>query len=396
MGELQGIRIGYVRISGFDQNPEQQLLNIPASKMFVDTASSKDTHRPQLTALLNFAREDDTVVVHSMDRLARNPDELHRLVKQLTERGVRVEFVKECLTFTGENSPQAKAQLSVMEACAEFTKALARERQREGIALAKQRGAYQGRKNALSSSQVADLCLRAENGEQKASLARAFGISRETVYKYLRLPRSPSVEPRSPVPNEVTPQASMLVPPVPESAPTFSVWRLKVELLGVTPRVWRRFDTFSDVNLTELHYFLQGVMGWDLAHLFSYDRDGVQISTHTRRLCDVCRVGDVLTYTYDFGDNWKHLVTVEKTVTAPVGTYPRLLAGRNACPPEDCGGPWDYKEMLKVLAGRSSSRKRELVEWLGKKRFDAKAFDISKAAKRLDEYAKIVTSVDGV
>ncbi|MCZ7153678.1 recombinase family protein, partial [Salmonella enterica] len=91
-------------------------------------------------ALLSFVREGDTVVVHSMDRLARNLDDLRRLVQKLTQRGVRIEFLKEGLVFTGEDSPMANLMLSVMGAFAEFERALIRERQREGIALAKQRG----------------------------------------------------------------------------------------------------------------------------------------------------------------------------------------------------------------------------------------------------------------
>ena len=104
-------------------------------------ASGKDTQRPELERLLAFAREGDTVVVHSMDRLARNLDDLRLIVQKLTKRGVRIEFVKENLTFTGEDSPLANLMLSVMGAFAEFERALIRERQREGIALAKQRGA---------------------------------------------------------------------------------------------------------------------------------------------------------------------------------------------------------------------------------------------------------------
>jgi DNA invertase Pin-like site-specific DNA recombinase len=84
-----------------------------------------------------------------MDPLARNLEDLRRLVQTLTERGIRIEFVKECLSFTAEVSPMANLQLSVMEAFAEFERALIGERQREGTALAKQRGAYRGRKKAL-------------------------------------------------------------------------------------------------------------------------------------------------------------------------------------------------------------------------------------------------------
>ena len=126
------------------------------------------------------------MVVHSMDRLARNLDDLRRIVQTLTRRGVRVEFVKEGLTFTGEDSPMANLMLSVMGAFAEFERALIGERQREGIALAKTRGAYRGRKKALSDDQVVALQQRAKSGEQKAVLAREFGVSRETLYQYLK------------------------------------------------------------------------------------------------------------------------------------------------------------------------------------------------------------------
>jgi DNA invertase Pin-like site-specific DNA recombinase len=183
---LNGQRIGYVRVSSFDQNPERQLEQVRVDKVFTDKASGKDTQRPELDALLTFVREGDTVVVHSMDRLARNLDDLRRLVQKLTQRGVRIEFVKECLTFTGEDSPMANLMLSVMGAFAEFERALIRERQREGIALAKQRGAYRGRKKALSPERVSELRQRADAGEQKAKLAREFGISRETLYQYLK------------------------------------------------------------------------------------------------------------------------------------------------------------------------------------------------------------------
>ena len=183
---MHGQRIGYVRVSSFDQNPERQLEQVRVDKLFTDKASGKDTQRPQLDALLGFVREGDTVVVHSMDRLARNLDDLRRLVQGLTQRGVRIEFVKEHLTFTGEDSPMANLMLSVMGAFAEFERALIRERQREGIALAKQRGAYRGRKRSLNSERVSELKRRVAAGEQKAKLAREFGISRETLYQYMR------------------------------------------------------------------------------------------------------------------------------------------------------------------------------------------------------------------
>lgn len=182
---MQGQRIGYVRVSTFEQNPQRQLEQVLVDRTFTDKASGKDAQRPQLEALLTFAREGDTVVVHSMDRLARNLDDLRRIVQELVKRGIRIEFVKERLIFSDEDSPMATLMLSVMGAFAEFERALIRERQREGIALAKERGAYRGRKKSLAPEQIAELRRRVDAGETKAQVARDFGISRETLYNYL-------------------------------------------------------------------------------------------------------------------------------------------------------------------------------------------------------------------
>src|SRR5436309_3075699 len=181
---MSGQRIGYIRVSTIDQNVDRQLEGVQLERTFIDKASGKDTNRPQLDQLLSYARDGDTVLVHSMDRLARNLDDLRRLVQTLTGRGVKVEFVKEHLTFTGDDSPMAVLLLSVMGAFAEFERSLIKERQREGIAVAKRRGAYTGRKKALSPAEVATLLSRIATGVSKAKVAREFGISRETLYQY--------------------------------------------------------------------------------------------------------------------------------------------------------------------------------------------------------------------
>ncbi|WP_033237241.1 recombinase family protein [Rhodococcus globerulus] len=186
---MAGQRVGYIRVSTLDQSPARQLDGVMVDKMFADSASGRDIHRPQLDALLGFVSDGDTVIVHSMDRLARNLDDLRGLVRTLTGHGVRVEFVTEQLTFTGEDSPMAQLLLSVMGAVAEFERALIGERQREGIALARRRGAYKGRKRSLTSTQSEELGRRAAAGESKAGLAREFGVSRQTVYQYLRSSR---------------------------------------------------------------------------------------------------------------------------------------------------------------------------------------------------------------
>jgi DNA invertase Pin-like site-specific DNA recombinase len=182
-----GQTVGYIRVSSVDQNTERQLDGMTLDKTFTDKASGKDTKRPQLERALEFLREGDTLVVHSMDRLARNLDDLRRVVLALTKKGVHVQFIKESLTFTGEDSPMANLLLSVMGAFAQFERELIKERQREGIAIAKEKGdVYKGRKPSLSAERAAELKKRAAKGENKAALAREFKISRAALYVYLK------------------------------------------------------------------------------------------------------------------------------------------------------------------------------------------------------------------
>jgi DNA invertase Pin-like site-specific DNA recombinase len=182
----KGQRIGYVRVSTLDQNTERQLDGIKLDKIFTDKASGKDTKRPQLAAALEYVRDGDSLIVHSLDRLARNVEDLRRIVRELNDRGVSVEFVKNRLTFSGGADPTARLMLTMLGAFAEFERELIRERQREGIAIAKAKGVYKGRKKALGPEEAHELVVQAHAGIPKADLARAYGISRETVYQYLR------------------------------------------------------------------------------------------------------------------------------------------------------------------------------------------------------------------
>jgi DNA invertase Pin-like site-specific DNA recombinase len=180
------MRVGYVRVSTAEQNPARQLEGIDVERVYTDHASGGSTDRPQLAAMLDFVRDGDTVVVHSMDRLARNLVDLRQTVADLTTRGVQVQFHTEGLTFTNTDSPTNTLLLSVMGAFAEFERTLIKERQREGIALAKTRGVYKGRTRTLTPDKAHQLRARAAAGEPKTALAKEFGISRETVYTYLR------------------------------------------------------------------------------------------------------------------------------------------------------------------------------------------------------------------
>ncbi|CVB06013.1 DNA-invertase hin [Serratia marcescens] len=183
---MSGQQIGYVRVSSEDQSVERQLNGLHLDRVFIDKVSGKDTNRPELKLLLSFAREGDTVVIHSMDRLARNLDNLRSLVKELTTKGVQVKFIKEGLTFSGDDSPIAQLLLSVMGAFAEFERSLIKERQREGIELAKKRGAYRGRKKSLDTQEIENIKRLVAEGKNKSHLAKQFGISRETLYRYIR------------------------------------------------------------------------------------------------------------------------------------------------------------------------------------------------------------------
>jgi DNA invertase Pin-like site-specific DNA recombinase len=183
---LDGKRIGYVRVSTLDQNTDRQLEGIAVDKVFTDRASGKDTDRPQLGAALDYLRDGDRFIVHSMDRLARNTEDMLRVVRELTKKGVIVEFIKERLVFTGNDDPMSMLMMTMLAGFAQFERSLIKERQREGIAIAKTKGIYKGRKPALGPDKIAELKQRVEAGEQKSSLAAQYGISRETLYSYLR------------------------------------------------------------------------------------------------------------------------------------------------------------------------------------------------------------------
>lgn len=184
------IRIGYIRVSSATQNTDRQLDGEQLTVTFIDKASGKDTNRTQLQALLsgNWPK-GSVVVVHSMDRLARSLSDLLHIVEQLTQRGIAVQFIKEGKTFRGDSTDAMdKLMLSMLGGFAEYERTLIHERQREGIAKAKQRGVYKGRcKKIKDAALIAKLVSEARAlGANKTRIAAAYGISRETLYNYLQ------------------------------------------------------------------------------------------------------------------------------------------------------------------------------------------------------------------
>lgn len=187
----KGHTVGYARVSSVDQVTERQLeaLNqYGIDRLFEDKASGKDTNRPALTEAIKYVRDGDTLVVHSLDRLARNLVDLLSMVEDLTNRGISVKFIKENLTFTkDESDPFSKLTLQMLGAFAQFERSLIKERQREGIAIAKKAGAFKGRKHSLNDEQFKQLLLEdsLNHGKSRTELAAKFGIGRKTLYRYL-------------------------------------------------------------------------------------------------------------------------------------------------------------------------------------------------------------------
>lgn len=180
-----GERIGYQRVSTVGQNTERQLDGVQVDTEFIDKASGRDRERPELKAMLKYARNGDRVLVHSLDRLGRNVDDLRALIEELNGKGVAVEFVTQGLVFDPASKAQAsmnKLMLTMLGAFAEFELAMSKERQAEGIAIAKKAGKYRGRKPALTEDQADELTKRLVAGEPVAALAREYGVSRQTVY----------------------------------------------------------------------------------------------------------------------------------------------------------------------------------------------------------------------
>lgn len=185
------LRLGYKRVSTLDQNTDRQLDGVEVDVVFEDKASGKDTDRPQLQALLAGKwKPGTTVIVHSFDRLARSLSDLEQIVTGLTARQINVEFIKEGKTFKGGESadPLDTLMLQMLGAFAQYERALILERQREGIAKAKAKGVYKGRPRKVSEAdKVARIVAEASQpGAVKAQVAKAHGISRETLYQYLR------------------------------------------------------------------------------------------------------------------------------------------------------------------------------------------------------------------
>lgn len=182
---MAGQQIGYIRVSTTTQNTDRQLDGLELDRVFEDKVSGKSADRPQLEALMAHLRSGDTLHVHSIDRLARNLADLLLLIESITDKGVAVQFHKEALTFTGDDSPMQNMMLQLMGAVAQFERSMINERAAEGREAAKAKGVRFGRKPMLSGAQVAELTERRSQGESVARLAIDFDVSRQAIYRAL-------------------------------------------------------------------------------------------------------------------------------------------------------------------------------------------------------------------
>ena len=185
---IHGYKIGYVRVSTVDQNTdrqEEELRLRGIENFFIDKASGKNTERPALNNLIDFVREGDHVYVCSMDRLARNLKDLLTLVQLLETKKVSITFLQGDITFDAmeKSSSINKLLLSMLGAVAEFERSIILERQREGIAIAKARGVYKGRK-PIDPALLDKAFQKHKEGVPVARIAKDLNIGRSTLFRY--------------------------------------------------------------------------------------------------------------------------------------------------------------------------------------------------------------------
>jgi DNA invertase Pin-like site-specific DNA recombinase len=183
---MTGKRIGYIRVSSIDQNPERQLQGIQLDKVFIEHASGSSIKRPQLDAMINYVRDDDIIYVHSLDRLARNLKDLRNIIENFTSHNIRISFLNEGLEFNGDDTPISKLLLNIMGAVAEFELAIIRERMLEGVAIAKAKGKYKGRERSLKTADIEILKGLLQTRKTITQISIELKISRFTLYKYIR------------------------------------------------------------------------------------------------------------------------------------------------------------------------------------------------------------------
>lgn len=179
--------VGYIRVSSAGQNTARQLFDIKLDKEFVDTVTGSTMDRENLIACMEYVREGDTLVVDSIDRLARNLLDLQKIINTLVEKGVSVKFIKENLTFNSSKDPMANLTLQIMGAFAEFERTMIKARQREGIDAARRAGKNVGRPMTITPTLTQEAKKLKKDGVSIRQIGFRMKLSRATIYKMLAL-----------------------------------------------------------------------------------------------------------------------------------------------------------------------------------------------------------------
>ena len=168
-----------------------------------------------------------------------------------------------------------------------------------------------------------------------------------------------------------------------------AILQLKISLAHISPPIWRRVLVPANFTLAELHNLIQAVFGWAGYHLHMFNVDGIdygepsdddfyEVQDEGKIRLDQFVAGEKykFRYTYDFGDDWEHIILVEKILPVdPALTYPVCIKGKRACPPEDVGGPWGYESFLEAIADPENEEHEEMLEWVDED-FDPEYFDL--------------------
>jgi len=178
---MKKLIFNYLRVSTKIQNTERQLDGVACDRIFIDKASGKSTQRPELDALLRFIQPGDHINVHSIDRLARNLKDLRQLIDEITQKKCSIQFHKENLRFTGEQTPFQDLMLNMLGAVAEFERAIINERRLEGIAKAKEKGVQFGRK--ANQQRYHDIKNLLDRGLSMRAVAKQLNCGLSTVQR---------------------------------------------------------------------------------------------------------------------------------------------------------------------------------------------------------------------
>jgi DNA invertase Pin-like site-specific DNA recombinase len=178
----------YLRVSTILQNTERQLVDVVCDRLYEDKLSGKDTNRPQFQLMMNNLRSGDVINVHSLDRVGRNTKDILEIVQEVKDKGCQIYFHKENLKFDGTKSDlYSDLMLTILAGFSEFERNIILERQREGIAIAKAKGVYKGRKKKLTDEQLEDMKIDFNAGLAKTEIAEKYGVTRAYVYQLMSI-----------------------------------------------------------------------------------------------------------------------------------------------------------------------------------------------------------------